>query len=153
MPNLPTSAARIGADIDALAQLTDPGVPFTRRAFTPRRLESLRPRIQAITDRLLDTVEGRGEIDLMRDLAAPLPVTIIAELLGFPAEDYAQIKKWSDEMTEALGFRPSPEQQLRANEARDQISDYFDRLVIELRQNPGDNLISAARRRREAQSR
>lgn len=113
------------------------------KAFTPRRIESLGPRIQAITDRMIDAVAARGEMDLMRDFAAPLPVTVIAELLGFPPADYAKIKKWSDEMTEALGFRVTPQQHEIANRARDEINEYFDTIVAQLRRTPGDNLISA----------
>ena len=67
------------------------------KAFTPRRLESLRPRIQKLTDDLLDKVQPRGEMDLIADFAAPLPITVIADLLGFPSQDYAQIKRWSDD--------------------------------------------------------
>jgi cytochrome P450 len=120
---------------------------FTK-AFTPRRLESLRPRIQQITDKLLDRAEARGRagdgtIDLVRDLAYPLPVTVIAELLGFPPEDYEKIKKWSDEMAEALALRPSEEAQARAYHARQEIREYFNGIVAKLRERPGENLVSA----------
>ncbi len=115
---------------------------FTK-AFTPRRLESLRPQIEAITNRLLDAVKEKGEMDLLADFAAPLPVTVIAELLGFPSEDYRQIKKWSDEMAEALGLAPTVDQATRAYRAREEIRVYFELLVAKLRKEPADNLLSA----------
>jgi cytochrome P450 len=113
------------------------------KTFTPRRLESLRTRIQVITDELLDAVAGRSEIELINDLAAPLPVIIISELLGFPPEDRLQIKKWSDDMTIALSFAATKAQRAIANTARDEIQEYFQRLVEKLRKQPGDNLLSA----------
>ena len=66
------------------------------KAFTPKRVEQLRPRIQAIADELLDAVEPHGEMDLSADYAFPLPITVIAELLGVPAADHDRFKEWSD---------------------------------------------------------
>src|SRR5690349_14082330 len=57
------------------------------KAFTPRMIEQLRPRIQQITDELLDRVQGRGQMDLISDFALPLPITVISEMLGIPPED------------------------------------------------------------------
>ncbi len=66
------------------------------KAFTPRMVEQLRPRIQAIADELLDAVETRREMDLSAEYAFPLPITVIAELLGVPNEDQHRFKEWSD---------------------------------------------------------
>src|SRR5207245_7166780 len=66
------------------------------QAFTPRMVAQMEPRITAITNELLDHVTAAGEIDVVRDLAYPLPVTIIAELLGIPAELREDFKRWSD---------------------------------------------------------
>ena len=66
------------------------------KAFTPKRVEELRPRIQAIADDLLDVVEARGEMDLSAEYAFPLPITVIAELLGVPTADQHRFKEWSD---------------------------------------------------------
>lgn len=122
------------------------------RAFTPRSLEAMRPRIQQITDKWLDRVERRSSgsggatggrrMDLIADLAYPLPVTVIAEMLGFPPEDYEKIKQWSDALAGALGLNPTVEQQARSGMAREEIRAYFDRIRDELRQRPRDNLIS-----------
>src|SRR5215470_9778713 len=66
------------------------------QAFTPRMVAQLEPRITAITNELLDRVVAAGEMDVVRDLAYPLPVTVIAELLGIPAELREDFKRWSD---------------------------------------------------------
>jgi cytochrome P450 PksS len=63
-------------------------------AFTPRLVEQLRPRVQALADRLLDWVEGRGHMELIRRYALPLPTTVIAELLGVPARDRHRFHRW-----------------------------------------------------------
>ena len=81
-------------------------------------------------------------MDLIADLAYPLPVTVIAELLGFPPEDYEKIKKWSDNLAAALGLNPTPEQQARSGAAREEIRTYFDEIAARLRRKPEDNLIS-----------
>lgn len=66
------------------------------KAFTPRVIEQLRPRIQQVVDELLDAVPPRSEMDIVRDLAYPLPAIVIAELLGAPAEARDDFKIWSD---------------------------------------------------------
>jgi cytochrome P450 len=66
------------------------------KAFTPKMVEQLRPRIQAIADELLDAVEPRHEMDLSAEYAFPLPITVIAELLGIPVEDQHLFQEWSD---------------------------------------------------------
>src|SRR5215203_870517 len=66
------------------------------KAFTPRLIERMRPRVQAIADGLLDAVQDRGGMDLIDDYAFPLPITVIAELLGVPAEDRNNFREWSD---------------------------------------------------------
>ena len=118
---------------------------FTK-TFTPRRIENLRPRIQTMCDEILDRAARSGprpRLELMSELAAPLPVTVIAELLGFPPADYAKIKKWSDEMADALGLNPTLEQQAKAQRAREEMRTYFEGIVEQVRRAPGDNLLSA----------
>jgi cytochrome P450 len=145
----PTAAARASAEMISMLFLDPPEHTRVRgvfnKAFTPRRLESLRARIQLITDKCIERAQRNqsGTMDLMRDLAAPLPVAVIAELLGFPPEDYAKIKKWSDDIAEALALKPTTESQLRAAAARDDLRIYFDQIVEQLKSSPGDNLISA----------
>jgi cytochrome P450 len=68
------------------------------KAFTPRAIETLRPRIEALTATLLEALATRREVDIIAEFAVPLPVTIIAEMLGIPAEDRHTFKRWSDHL-------------------------------------------------------
>src|SRR5437016_597350 len=71
---------------------------LANRAFTPRRVEAMRPRIQAIVDELLDAIDGRHELDVIANLAYPLPVMVISEILSLPSADLEQFKRWSDDV-------------------------------------------------------
>jgi pimeloyl-[acyl-carrier protein] synthase len=112
------------------------------KAFTPRMIESLRPRIQQITDRRLDKVVATGSTDVIEGLAYPLPVVVIAELLGFPPEDFSRFKKWSDALADALALNPTAEAQAAAMSAMEELRTYFDHLVRQIEKQPGDNLLS-----------
>src|SRR5438874_950762 len=72
------------------------------KAFTPRALEAVRPRVVEIVNRLIDDFAGRDEVDLIADLALPLPVTVISEMLGLPIEDQAQAREWAEAIAQAL---------------------------------------------------
>ena len=72
------------------------------KAFTPRMVEALRPRIQGLVDELLAPHARAGGLDVVRDFAEPLPILVIAELLGLPPEDRASLKRWSDELAVML---------------------------------------------------
>ncbi|HEU4325527.1 MAG TPA: cytochrome P450 [Roseiflexaceae bacterium] len=109
------------------------------KAFTPRYIERLRPRVQQIADELIDTLEGRGEIDLIEEFAFPLPITVIAEMLGVPVEDRAQFRVWSDVIVSGV---PSKDRMQRLEEVTDAFTAYLRRLFAERRANPGDDLIS-----------
>jgi cytochrome P450 len=74
------------------------------KAFTPRLVAQMRGHVQAIADTLLDAVQDKGEMDLLDDYAFPLPITVIAELLGVPAEDQNRFREWSD--AAVSGTRP-----------------------------------------------
>jgi hypothetical protein len=113
---------------------------FTR-AFTPKTLADLRPRIEQIAAKRLDRVADQKQMDLIADLAYPLPVIVIAELLGFPPQDYESLKRWSDDLAASLGFVPTPEQQAKATQARMEIRQYFDTIVQSLQDSPRDTLI------------
>jgi cytochrome P450 len=113
------------------------------RAFTPRRIENLRPRIQKLCDDRLSAVLPAGKMDLIEAIAYPLPIVVIADLLGFPSADYQRFKKWSDDFAAALALNPKPEQHAMAAKAHAELRDYFDELVPKLHRDPGDNLISA----------
>jgi hypothetical protein len=102
------------------------------KAFAGRTLQGLRPRIQQITDARLDQIREAGSTDLIRDLAYPLPTVVIAELLGFPPEDYEKIKKWSDDFAATLALNPSGPDQERAGRSIEEIRDYFRQVVTDI---------------------
>jgi cytochrome P450 len=113
------------------------------RAFTPRRIENLRPKIQKMCDDRLAAVLPSGRMDVIETIAYPLPITVIADLLGFPAADYPQFKKWSDDFATALALNAKPAQHALAAQSHEELRAYFDDLVPNLKDEPGDNLISA----------
>ena len=116
-------------------------------AFTPRVAEGMRPHVQAVVDDLLDRVQAIGAMDVIQDLAYPLPIRIIAELLSLPAEDRPHFKRWSDAIIAfSASLGGSPEQALRAQPALESLRElraYFPTLVRQLRQQPTDTLLSA----------
>src|SRR3954469_9837394 len=75
---------------------------LVHQAFTPRRVEQLRPWVQEFVDGVLDTVADRGSMELIAELAYPLPVAVICELLGVPASDHEIFKGWSQQLAKAL---------------------------------------------------
>ncbi len=113
---------------------------LVQKAFTPRLVEQLRPRVQEITDALLDAVEARGEMDLIDDFAFPLPITVIAELLGVPPEDRNKFRHWSDAL---LSGEPTPERMQRIIPDMVEFNAYLAALFAERRARPADDLISA----------
>lgn len=110
------------------------------KAFTPRMIEQLRPRIQEIADDLLDPVVAAGEMELVSTFAFPLPITVIAELLGVPAADREQFREWSDAFV-----RPAltPEDQARTMQSMAQFVAYLHALFETRRAEPRDDLVSA----------
>ena len=113
-------------------------------AFTPRRVEQMRPYIQRVVDELLDAVQAKGEMEAIHDLAYPLPVMVIAELLGLPADDREKFKKWSDDLFAILGtVRHSPHLMQRASQSLAEMTEYVTALSRERREHPHDDLLSA----------
>jgi cytochrome P450 len=117
------------------------------KAFTPKVIGQLRPRIQQLVDELLDAVVARGDgrMDVVTDLAYPLPVVIICELLGVPPEDHATFQGWSSDLAHSIDPDPliSSEQHERISEAADAFLEYFMALIERRRRDPGDDLLSA----------
>src|SRR5579859_2488646 len=121
------------------------------QAFTSKAIMQLAPRISAITHELLDAVAAQGKMDVIQDLSCPLPVTMIAEMLGVPIEDRVQFKRWSDEIV-AIEYedlagedREQVVQRLRERTRRtaEQVEEYFRQVVAQRRVKPGSDLISA----------
>jgi hypothetical protein len=121
------------------------------KAFTHRSVEAMEGRIQQLVDDLIDAVHDRGQMDLIEHLAYPLPVMVIAEMLGVPAQDRALLKKWSDDIAPILSGDPAiPEPVLRrVMEARREFREYLRAVVERRRQDPGDDLLSALIRAEE----
>jgi cytochrome P450 len=105
-------------------------------AFTARRIESLRPRIEVLTDELLDAMDGRDRVDFLDAFAFPLPIQVICELLGVPSQDRDAFRAWS---TTLVSGGISGETLV---DARRQIVEYIRGSIAARRANPGDDLIS-----------
>lgn len=114
-----------------------------QKAFTPRRIELLRDQIQTITDGLLDQVQGEREVDLITALAYPLPVAVIAALMGIPAADHQRFHEWSNALVDSLDLVQEATLAERLVTAESGFRAYFDDLIRERRRNPGDDLLSA----------
>ncbi len=113
-------------------------------AFTPRRVELLRSRIQRIADSLLDAVRDKGYMDVIADLADPLPAIVTAEMLGLPTSEWQQLTQWSTDFAEALGnFQHNPDRAPRVLRSLEEMCAYFRDAVGDHRQHPRDDLISA----------
>ncbi len=114
------------------------------RAFTPRSIEALRPRIQAIVDERIDARLDAREMDLVADLAFPLPVIVICELLGVPVEDVDRFFRWSQDLVRRADVQKlDDERKRRGDEAAAGLRDYFLELVAERRVRPREDLVSA----------
>ncbi|GAA0949712.1 cytochrome P450 [Nonomuraea longicatena] len=113
------------------------------RAFTPRMVESLRPRVKEIAGGLVDAFVAQGGGDLIAEVAEPLPVTVIAEMLGVPESDRGLLRPWSADMCGMFELNPSLEAQHAAVRAATEFAGYLRGLAAERRGDPGDDLISA----------
>jgi cytochrome P450 len=114
-------------------------------AFTPRVVEGLRPRIQAIVDELLEAVGNVGTMEVVDDLAYPLPVRVICEMLGVPPSDHLRIKQWSSDVARALdmiGAPGDPDVLARGQAGHHALAEYFMALLPERRAHPRDDLLS-----------
>lgn len=116
---------------------------IVNRAFTPRSVELLRPRMEEIVASLLDELPDTGEWDLMDGLAQPLPVIVIAELLGIPSEDRAQFKVWSQHIALTTDIMQSQESIESIRQATSELVEYFGGFIEDRRRQPREDLISA----------
>jgi cytochrome P450 len=127
----PLSESLIGMDPPRHRQLRN----IVTQSFTPRTVAQLVPRITEIVNDLLGQAIPRGKMDVIDDLAYPLPITVIAELLGVPAEDRALFRRWSNAIVSTsavVGLDPETE-----------MGEYFLRMIKRRREEPKDDLISA----------
>ncbi|MCX6496447.1 MAG: cytochrome P450 [Rhodoluna sp.] len=116
------------------------------KAFSRSRIESLRPEVERIANNLLDQAENklssRGNFDLIADYAEPLPVKVIAALLGFPDRDEHLLRPWSQSIVKMYEVSPSLEAQEEAKQAAHEFAEYVRALMIERKTSPGQDLIS-----------
>ncbi len=117
---------------------------LVQKAFTPRVVEGLRPRVEQICDSLLDDALARGRCDLVGQYAYPLPVQIIVEMLGVPAEDHEQFRVWSDALARGLDpdFLLPPEAVQQRLNGILSFAQYFGGLIEQRRAHPGDDLLT-----------
>lgn len=113
------------------------------RAFTPRRIEDLRPRIAELVDERLDELAEAGTADAMTVLANPLPVSVISEMLGVPQTDWPEIRGLVSDVVLSLEPGATVDELKRAEAAADELWRYFAELVALRRAEPGDDLLSA----------
>ncbi|GLZ15365.1 cytochrome P450 [Actinomadura sp. NBRC 104425] len=113
------------------------------KAFTARMVEGLRPMIRGLAEELAGALAAEGGGDLLAEVAEPLPVTVIAEMLGVPASDRGLLRPWSADICGMYELNPSPEAQRTAVRAAVEFSDYLRGLARRRRAAPRDDLISA----------
>jgi cytochrome P450 len=124
-----------GADHSRLRRLVG-------KAFTPRTVERLRPRVEAMVDELLEPMAAAGGGDFMTEVAFPLPVRVIAELLGVPPEDCEPFRAWTSDIVAVLELAAPTERLDAADRAQQEVTAYFRMLLLHKQQHPGDDLIS-----------
>jgi len=115
---------------------------LVQKVFTPQTAENLRPQIQKIADDLLDKVQDQGHMELLEDFAVPLPVTVIAELLGVPQADRHMLRPWSQAIVAMYELNPSPEDERNAVQASQEFPAYLRELAGYYRRSPQPNLLT-----------
>jgi cytochrome P450 len=113
------------------------------KAFTPRRVEALVPRVQALVDDMLATVDARGDMDVIADLAFPLPFAVISEMLGMPEADSHLLREWSHTLVSSLEPLTSPDDIPMLMGASDHMVEHVSAAIEWKRREPADDLLSA----------
>lgn len=112
------------------------------QAFTPRSLKEWEPRIQEIINELIADMEGAPVADIVQQLAIPLPVTVIADLLGVPFRDRKQIKAWSDILFLPYNLEAYTDIEQQKGRVMKEFAEYLYPIVLEKRKHPADDIIS-----------
>jgi cytochrome P450 len=112
------------------------------KAFAPRRVRALEPRVQEITDRLIDGFAEHRQADLVGQLALPLPLRVICELIGLPPADAEQIRAWTDDLKLLTSFGATPEQQVRAAHGSVAYERYLAGQIEQRRREGRDDLLT-----------
>jgi cytochrome P450 len=135
---MPFTASMISSDPPRHRKLRD----LVTQAFTPRAITNLAPRITEIVNQHLEHIRHETRVDFIEALAYPLPVIVIAEMMGIPAEDQERFKEWSDIVVQSADFRGNIDPQKFNNPKILEMSQYFFHLIEERKKDPGDDLIS-----------
>jgi pimeloyl-[acyl-carrier protein] synthase len=115
---------------------------LSSKAFTPARVEQLREHIRDIAKNLLDGLEAKSDIDVIAELAEPLPAIVTAEMLGVPTKDHVQLKQWSADFAEMLGnFQHNPGRSPKVLAAVSGMTEYFQDAIRQQREQPREGLI------------
>jgi cytochrome P450 len=116
------------------------------KAFNPKKIESMRPDVERITQALLEDIKvkvaANGEFDVIADFAEPLPVKVIASMLGFPDEDEHLLRPWSQAIVKMYEVSPSAQDRAEAQQASAEFADYVHALMVQRKKNPGPDLIT-----------
>ena len=115
---------------------------LVNKGFTPRRVQDHEPKIRQICQQLIARVAPRGECDFVRDVAAPLPMMVIGDMLGVEPADHDMLLRWSDDFILATSATAPPEVTTRAMRAFEEYADYSRRVVADRHGNPRDDLMS-----------
>jgi cytochrome P450 len=113
------------------------------RALSARRIAALEGRIREITDELIDAFPANGEVEFVSAFSYPLPVNVIAELLGAPKSDADRFKKWSDDSVAVLSAHLTLEERIAASKSQTEFWDYLADQLTQRRANPRDDLLGA----------
>jgi pimeloyl-[acyl-carrier protein] synthase len=148
----PTSLDVLRAN--GLAMMNPPDHARLRRVvgqvFTPRLVSALRSRAEFHTERLLERVRGRRQMDVIADLALPLPVALVGELMGLPPEDAERCQAWTQQCVRAFGLGPTRAALKRADEGAARFFSYFRDVARARRECPGPDLVSGLVRAHDA---
>lgn len=138
---------RRGRGAAAILNLDPPAHTRIRRlagkAFTPRRVEALAPRIEALVDTALDRVAADGGMDVIADLAFPLPFAVISEMLGIPTDDSDRMRDVSHTLVQTLEPLTGPDEVPALVAASDTMYDFVEEMIRWKRANPADDLLTA----------
>jgi cholest-4-en-3-one 26-monooxygenase len=115
---------------------------LVNRGFTPRRVRDMEPHIRQVCDEIIDAVCERGECDFVRDIAAPLPMIVIGDMLGVEPEDRGDLLRWSDDMVSSQSGSATEESLMGAMNAFTEYTDYQNRVIADRRETPTDDLVS-----------
>jgi cholest-4-en-3-one 26-monooxygenase len=148
-PSTFSSAGGIRPDNGPLPMMIDMDDPahlkrrkLVNRGFTPRRVRDMEEHIRRTCDEIIDSVCERGECDFVRDVAAPLPMIVIGDMLGVEPQDRGDLLRWSDDMVSAQSGSATDESIIAAATAFTEYTEYSDRVVKDRQQNPTDDLVS-----------